>query len=51
MDPDRDPTLDPTPFFSDLKDAKFLYIFFSYNLPAGTFSSIIKIYFFAKILC
>jgi hypothetical protein len=37
-DPDPDPSPDPTSFFSDFKDAKFLYIFiyFSYNLPAGT---------------
>ncbi len=47
---DSDPTPDPTPFFSDYKDAKkiFLFIFFSYNLPAGTLSSVLKIYFFAK---
>jgi hypothetical protein len=35
MDPD--PTTDPTPFFSDFKDAKKIQIF-SYNLPAGTLS-------------
>jgi hypothetical protein len=29
---------------------KFL-IFFSYNLPTGTLSSVLKIYIFAKILC
>jgi hypothetical protein len=31
VDPDLTP--DPTPFFSNFKDAKF----FSYNLPAGKF--------------
>jgi hypothetical protein len=38
---DPDPTPDPTPFFSDFKDAKkiIFFIFFSYNLPAGTLSS------------
>jgi hypothetical protein len=43
MDPD------PTPFFSDFKDVKknVLYIF-SYNLPAGTLSSVLK--FCVKIL-
>ncbi len=48
-----DPTLDPTPFFSDFKDANkfFFLIFFSLNLPAGTLSSVLKIKFFAKILC
>jgi hypothetical protein len=43
MDPDPDQTPDPTPFFSDFKDAKkiiFLLHIFSYNLPAGTLSSI-----------
>ncbi len=48
MDPDLDPTPDPTPFFSDFKDANFfLHIFF--NLPADTLSSVLKILFFAKI--
>jgi hypothetical protein len=47
MDPDPDPTPDLTPFFMTFKDAK-KNIF--YNLPAGT-SSVLKIYFFAKILC
>jgi hypothetical protein len=42
MDPDRDSTLDPNPFFSDFKDAKFFNVFFSYNLPADTLSSVIK---------
>ncbi len=49
-----DPTPDPTPFFSDFKDAKkklFFSHIFSYNLPAGTLSSVLKISFFAKILC
>jgi hypothetical protein len=47
MDPD------PTPFFSDFKDAKKYFIsIFSYNLPAGILSSVIaKILFVAKILC
>jgi hypothetical protein len=48
MDPD--PTPDPTPFFSELKDEKkiIFFIFFSYDLPAGTLSSVSKILFFAK---
>jgi hypothetical protein len=52
MDPDPDPTPDPTSFFSDFKDAEKNFIFFSYNLPvpAGTLSSVLKTYFFAKIL-
>jgi hypothetical protein len=51
MDPDPDPTLDPTPFFSDFKDVRKMFpIFFSYYLPAGTLSSVLKIEFFAKIL-
>jgi hypothetical protein len=35
---------DPTPFFSDFKDAKklFFIIFFSYNLPTGTIVSLKK---------
>jgi hypothetical protein len=37
-----DPTLDPTPFFNDFKDAK-IVIFFSCNLPAGILSSVVKI--------
>ncbi len=41
MDPD------PTPFFSDFKDANLFFIF--HNLPAGTLSEVLKIYFFAKI--
>ncbi len=51
MDPD--PTLDLTPFFSDFKDTKKLFFsyFFSYNLPTGTLSSVLKILFFAKVLC
>jgi hypothetical protein len=56
MDPDPAPdphsTSDPTPFFSDFKDAKKVnFYIFSYNLPAGTLSSVLKILFFAKILC
>ncbi len=41
---DPDLTPDPTPFFSDFKDAKKMcfFIFFSYTLPAGTFSSVLK---------
>ncbi len=45
IDPDR------TLFFSDFKVAQkvyFLYIF-SFNLPAGTLSSVLKFKFFAKI--
>jgi hypothetical protein len=53
MDPDLDPTPDTTPFLIDLKDAKknFLFLFFSYNLPTGTLSSVLKIKFFANIFC
>jgi hypothetical protein len=36
MDPD--PTPDPTPFFTDFKDAKFFFPYFFCNLPAGTLS-------------
>jgi hypothetical protein len=44
MDPDPDPTADPTHFFSGFKDAKKLFFsFFSFNLPAGTLSSVLKI--------
>ncbi len=41
-----DPDTDPTPFFNDFRDAKkkILFIFFSYNLPASTLSSVLKIY-------
>jgi hypothetical protein len=50
--PDLDPTLDPSPFFSGFKDVKEKNSsFFSYDLPAGTLSSVLKIKFFAKILC
>ncbi len=44
----KDP--DPTSFFSDFKDAKqiIFFLFFSYNLPAGTLPSVL---FFAKVLC
>jgi hypothetical protein len=50
MDPD--PAPDPTPFFSDFKDAKKKFSrIFSYCLPSGTLFSVLKIYFFAKILC
>ncbi len=41
MDPD--PVPDPTPFFSDFQDGK--RIIFSYNLPAGTLSSVLKLNF------
>jgi hypothetical protein len=51
MDPDADPIPDPTPFFSNFKDANkiFFFIFFSYNLPAGTLSPVLKVKFFAKV--
>jgi hypothetical protein len=43
MDPD------PTPFFSDFKDAKLFFLhIFSYNLPAGTLSSVLKFGFLLK---
>jgi len=42
--------MDPTPFFSDFKEAKKSHIFLV-NLPAGTLDSVIKIVIFAKILC
>jgi hypothetical protein len=53
MDPDPawdlDLTPDLTPFFSDFEDGKKIVLtFFSYNLPAGTLSSVLKIKFFAK---
>jgi hypothetical protein len=51
MDQDPDPTPDQTTFFSEIKDAKKIFLFFSYNLPAGILSSFLKIKFFAKILC
>ncbi len=54
MDPDPDPTPDPTSFFSDFMTSrmkKILFIFFSYKLPAGTLSSVLKINFFAIIMC
>jgi hypothetical protein len=48
MDPDPDLALnpDPTPFFNDFKKARkkiFFFIIFSFNLLAGTLSSILKI--------
>ncbi len=49
MDPDPTPNL--TPFFGDTKDEKKKFIFFSYSLPAGKLYSVLKIWFFAKILC
>jgi hypothetical protein len=44
-DPTPGPTPDPTPFFIDFKDAKklFVSIFFSFNFPTGTSSSVKKI--------
>ncbi len=48
---DPDPTPDPTPFFSDFKDAKKLFFkFFSYNLPVGTLSSVLSVKFFANFV-
>jgi hypothetical protein len=43
MDPD--PTPNPTTVFRDFKDAKKIpfFIFYSYNLPAGTLSLVLKI--------
>ncbi len=52
MDPD--PTLDPTSFFSDFTAAKKLFLFhiFSFNLPTGILSSVLKFFFFLlKMLC
>ncbi len=54
MVPDPDPILDPTPFFSDFKDAKkniFFLHTFSYNLSAGSLSSVLKFNFWQNILC
>jgi hypothetical protein len=45
---DLDQTQGPTPFFSDFKDAKKNSSFFSYNLPAGTLSSVAKTRFFCE---
>ncbi len=44
-DPDPDPTLDPTPVFSDYMDGEKIIFFhiFSFNIPAGTLSSVLKI--------
>ncbi len=58
MDPDSDPTPDPTPLFSDIKDAygTYFFILFSNKLPAGTLSSVLKIlnflvkFYFASII-
>ncbi len=49
MDPDQTPY--PTPLFSDFKDVKKIFFLniFSYNLPTGTSSSVLKIWFL--ILC
>ncbi len=49
---DPDPTPDPTPFFSDFKDVKnlFFFIFFSYNLPTCTSSSVFKLNLLGKNL-
>ncbi len=52
MDPDPDPPLHPTPFFSDFKDANFFHIFFlqlQLTLRHIVFSLTNLI--FAKILC
>jgi hypothetical protein len=51
--PDPDPTPGPTPIFNDFEDVKNINFFpiFSYNLPTGTSSSVLKIFFFVKILC
>ncbi len=50
MDPD--PTSNPTPFFSDFKDAKKNFLIISScNLNAGTLYEVLKIKFFARILC
>jgi hypothetical protein len=39
MDPDPDPTLDPTPFFSDFKDAeKYFFSLYFYFYFAGNVS-------------
>ncbi len=51
MDPDSDPTPDPTTFFIDFKDAKkYFFLIFSYHLPTGTSPSdsknfVLKFYF------
>jgi hypothetical protein len=51
MGPAPDTTPDPNPFFSDFKDAeKLFFIFFSYNLLAGTLPSVLKVLIFANIL-
>jgi hypothetical protein len=50
---DPNPTPDTTPLFSDFKDAKKIYFFahfFSYNLPAGTLSSVLKTQFLQKFM-
>jgi hypothetical protein len=50
MGQDPDPTPDAIPFFNDFKDAKkiIFFIFFSYNVPAGTLSSVWKNLFLLK---
>ncbi len=47
LDPvsDPDPILDTTPFFSDRMQKNYCFSFFSFNLPAGTLSSVLKIIF------
>jgi hypothetical protein len=47
LDPEPDPIPDQTPFFSDFKDARKIFFsnFLSYNLPAGTLSSVLRIKF------
>jgi hypothetical protein len=48
-----DPDPDPTPFFNDFKVAEKIvfFIVFSFNLPSGILSSVLKIKFFAKKFC
>ncbi len=59
MDPDPDPTQDPTPFFSDFKDAKKIFIFFlsylqAHYLPSQRFNFLLKYFvlksYFASII-
>jgi hypothetical protein len=52
---DQDPTPDPSPFFVEFKDTKkiifFIFFLITSPVPTSTLSSVLKIYFFAKILC
>jgi hypothetical protein len=43
--------MDPTTFFSDFKDAKINFLLFSYNLPTGTLSSVLKKFNFLQKFC